>query len=784
MPHVLLCLLLLCVIVVPCGAVTITSGSPGNVFVAGDPVELAIGDARGEVIYEVVDYFGVSRSGGRASSKILLEGLEPGWYQVSCKDDAGEVSASVGVVMDRGGSPPGRDGRVCVDVAGAWLTKPENFKPLARMIGMAGIPWVRERLSWGGTQAANGRLSWGKYQAIADAYAAEGVHICQHWSDTPNWTRPDNKVYPLPDDLRDLYHYARAASSHFMRQVEAWEVWNEPDSGISSFGLYAGMLKATYLGLKAGNPKAQVLLGSLCRGVTNFSKGLLESGCADYCDAFNWHIYSEPSNYPSAFAAHLNELRRYGAADRPAWLTEAGVVVRGSEGPSKRILNTQDQRTQCRFIPRSLAMSLAAGTDKHFFFVALDYTEGDIQWGALRPDLTPYPSFLALSAGANIIGESLYRGEYKTGNADVVAQVFSTRRGNVLVAWSDRETELVVPTDRRTVRVANIFGAERRVESAVGAVKVSVGPDAVYVLDIGTPIEGKLTGSPRRLGKQPDLNPSPIVLVGHSDLAVMKDSDAHKLADEGEFDYSVDVYNFDEVEGASGFVRLVAPEGWTVREAKRKVTVDPMGREVLVFHVKPGKPRVGRHRIVVRGDFGSKDVSPAVSAFSFDPALLLLSRTRPLDWADDSARWQPDASPGCDLTLSNPELGVLRSDMVFAGAGDRWAYPILRFDSPFDMSGFSGIAFDLAAADELPNTLVRLMLVERGGAHYVSATPVPVGKHRVVFLFENMERLDFMGSDDNGRLDLDEIREVKFGCNARQERLSLDVSGFQLVSFK
>lgn len=783
MLNLLLCLVLLCLACAPAVAMTITSDAPGNVFVAGSPIELSVRDAQGGVNYEVVDYFGGKPASGEAASTITLPDLKPGWYDVRCKDAAGEASVSIGVVMDRGDAPLARDGRVCVDVAGAWLTKPENFRGLARMIRIAGIPWVRERLSWGGTQTQDGKLRWGRYQGMADAYAAEGVNICQHWSDTPSWTRPDSRAYPLPNDLRDLYRYTRAASSHFSRQIAAWEVWNEPDGGIPSSDVYAAMVKAAYLGLKAGNPKAEVLLGSLCRGVTNFSDDLYESGCTGYFDTFNWHIYSKPAIYPGAFAAHLDALRKYGAAGRPAWITEAGVVVKGTEGPAKRILNLENQRTQCRFVPRSMAMSLAAGTDKHFFFVLLDYTEGDTQWGALRPDLTPYASFPAISASANIIGESAYRGEYKPGNDMITAQVFSTPRGNVLVAWSDTEAEMVVPTDRRSVRVADIFGAQSSIDSANGAVKVKVGPDAVYLLDIGKPIERKLTGRPRPPGELPALQPSPVVLVGYTSLPMLKDSDAYRLSDQGEFDYSVDVYNFDEKSPTEGVVEVVAPRGWTVQNARRRVALEAFGRQALTFRVKPGAPAAGRRKLMATAKLGSGKVSPSISAFSFDPALLTPSRRKPLDWAPDAAKWKPDASPSGKLTLSNPQAGDLHYDISFTGIGDRWVYPILELDDSCDMSGFDGIALDLTTPGELPGTVIRIMLVERSGAHYISTTPAPSGKRRVVFLFRNMERLEFMGADDNGRLDLDSISKVKLGCNAGQAELSFDVSGFELVKF-
>lgn len=766
-----------------CGSVsalTISSDAPCNIFKAGSPIKLEIKDTQGAASYQISDYFGNKIADG-STNVIKLPGLKPGWYEVECKDSTGQATAYIGVVIDRGSAPLPKDGRICTDVAGAWLVKGESFKSLVQMVRLAGIPWVRERLSWGGTESGRGKIDWNRYQTLADLYKSEGVHICQHWADFPDWTQLGFKDSVYQGDLRDYYRYARAAAGNFSHQIEAWEIWNEPDGGFS-YDYYAAMVKVAYLGLKDGNPKANVLLGSMCRGVSNFTNGMYDSGVTDYFDTFNWHIYSKPDIYPGALASHLDQLKKYGASTRPVWVTESGVVVKGTEGPSKKELNHENQRTQCRFMPRSAVMSLVAGNDKNFFFVLPSYMEEDTQWGALRPDLTPYPSFVALSAAANIVGQSKYMGEYKSGNNDVTAQVFSTSRGNVMAAWSDKETEIIVPTDKQTLRVANIFGSESVLHCSNGYAKLKVGPDAVYLLDIGKSIESKLTGKPRPLGKLPKLNPSRVVFVGHSNFPFMKEAGAYKLADQNAFDYIVDVYNLSDKAPAEGTVELTAPSGWVVEDAKRNIRLEAMGRDLLTFRVKPGTPSAASLRLVANGIFNKKKVAPCVSSFAFDPAVVEPSERKPMDWTD-AAKWMTEASPNGTIVLGNSQADTLHFDFSFTGKGDRWAYPILRFDKPIDISGYDGLAFDLNVPEDVGATTMRIMFVESSGAHYVAATTPSVGKRRVVFLFRNLERLDFMGMDPNGRFDPDSISSIKLGCNAGLEHISFDASGFELVKF-
>ncbi len=145
-------------------------------------------DAQGEVRYTLTHSFGHRGEEGRVTTQngaatISLKGRKPGWYELRCQDSAGVATAAVGVVMDRGSAPLPREGRVCGDAASAWLLhREEHRKPFAQT-RLAGIPWVRERLSWGEVEKEPGKFDWGRYQTTADTLKAEGVHVYQMWHD-------------------------------------------------------------------------------------------------------------------------------------------------------------------------------------------------------------------------------------------------------------------------------------------------------------------------------------------------------------------------------------------------------------------------------------------------------------------------------------------------------------------------------------------------------------------------------------------------------------------------
>lgn len=619
----MLLLLIVGLLPVAAAAMTVTPRAAGGIFVAGKRLTFDLGDAKGTVTYTLTDYFGGEVvKGSLQGAEIDLPGVKPGWYLLTCVDEAGSVEVPIGVVIDRRGAALPEHGRVCADAASAWLIRKEAYrKPFARMIRLAGIPWLRERLSWPETEREPGKIDWRHYQAVADTLAAEGIRICQVFHQTPGWAASPAPDQMRPRDLRDLYRYIRTASSHFRKQIPAWEVWNEMDidfwTGLADS--FAAVQKTAYLGIKAGNPDALVLQSSLSHVAWDHRPDrsawlqvdqLYDNGIGGYFDVFNWHAYKPPTEYPEIIKDYRALMAEHDYAPRQEWLTECGMAQQAD--PAVRILSADAQRAQCRFVPRSVVMGLASGTEKYFWFVVPDYMEGTNQFGLLRPDLLPYPGFVALSAAANILGLSDYIGCYTPQGSKQSAQVFKTPGGTVLAAWSDEPAEITIPTEKPSVQIADLFGAKSTVAAKDGAVTVKLGPEAVYVLDAGDAVMSQVRKAfPQRERRLPVNTPSGIVLVGRCDLPIDRHGHAcYKLDPVRPFDYTVEVYCFDEQAGASGTVEVIAPTGWKVDQPKRTVKLDPTGREELRFSVTP---TAGGGRISAWGKFGSPPAAPTVS---------------------------------------------------------------------------------------------------------------------------------------------------------------------------
>ncbi|MEK7767939.1 MAG: hypothetical protein AAB368_17040, partial [bacterium] len=330
----------------------------------------------------------------------------------------------------------------------------------------------------------------------------------------------------------------------------------------------------------------------------------------------------------------------------------------------------------------SVVMSLAAGNERHFFFVLPDYLENGIQFGALRPDLTPHPAFLALSAAANVLGEGDYLGRLPVAGAE--AHLFRTPRGRVLVAWADHETELAVPVDGAAARVADVFGATRYVGARGGGVRLTAGPDAVYVLNAGKAAERGLTGRtavppPRRARPAP----SPVVVAPRAELPFNKDANAYRLA--GPFDYAVEAVNLG-AETARGTVELALPAGWSATPARFPFALAALGREEFRARVTLGARSLDTRRIGA-GAGGAT----VFSDFQEDDAAWRVAAEAPLPWGDPT-RWSPAAGNAAPLEILPAGTSGMRLRVERRSAtGEGWYEAECRLDLPTDLTGFDAV---------------------------------------------------------------------------------------------
>jgi hypothetical protein len=561
--------------------------------------------------FTVTDYFGervatgaVTVPAGRTSASVALPELPPGHYRVT----AAGVTGCFARLPERRPVPGGRFG---VNAYVFSLVPPSRLAAFASAMRDMGADWVRDGMAWPAAEPRRGVYDTGLYEGVQREFRRHGLAVLDVLTTAPEWAMTDASL-PLTADLRDTYRYAvhLAASA-----PDAVQLSNEPDvDTTSSTGdQHAAFVKAAALGIRDTSGSTTVVLPGIADAGSHFQALMLQSGVARYADAWAFHGYPDPADQdepevPGAAGVQREVRRLYGAEGLPMWMTECGAFLSAAPGSD---LTPAQRAVQARYLVRSTVLSLAAGTERHFWFAAPPLHDDGVYFGLLSRDFQPWPAYSAHAALASLLGEARFV-ERLPGRAE--AYVFAAGGGRrVLVAWAGKGSDTQVKVPARG-EVYDIMG--RRAGKVPGSGRVTVTADPVYVV-----YEGENPDGPR-VPARPHLSVADHIVLsqrfGASDKAPNKaDGDAepplgHRLRTVTRM--AVDVYNFNDTP-ATVTVSGSAFGGWTVRPARRSVTVPQMGRVAAEFTVVAGEGvrRGVDHPLVFEAMLDGCPVPPSVS---------------------------------------------------------------------------------------------------------------------------------------------------------------------------
>lgn len=605
---------------------------PGNVFLLGEDVNIKIPERTSS--WRVLDdRRAVIKQGSidDKTSNLKIRGLGIGWYRIEFLDDGGKVLDWTTVAMlARLAEPVPQDSPVCVDSATSWFSHGDALRQdgFAYLAALAGVNWIRDRMSWAGFQREPDPPFGGPenttYDSAATIQTRYGLKVLQVFHDIPGWAADkeldgENRSRRFPRDLRDLYKFCKAMAQRYKGRVLAWEPWNE--ANITMFGGHTidemcTHQKAAYLGYKAGDPDLTVCWNVYAgAGTPLHTKGVLENQAWPYFETYNIHSYQKPDDYLTQFAP-----AREAACGRPIWITECGVRAMAKTGGPWSELSQEDEIKQAEFIAHSYASSLFAGANRHFFFILGNFNERGVQFGLLRNDQTPRPGYVAIAAVGRLLAGARCLGRWiPKENPGVRIYAFQGRAEgqlcDLLVIWSEKTTTLSLPESLPIEAVYDYLGRplDKKIPDKIdsASVFVQLPKDTARKL----PLEPPLHSSAFRTGEA-----SPIVLQlqMHQNYTNL-DRQAHSIPLDKETTLNLFAYNFSD-KAVSGTITVENAPGCKLVPDRWEITLEPMERKSLPANVTinaSGSDTANDGWIKLRGDFA--DAGQPVLAFRLVP---------------------------------------------------------------------------------------------------------------------------------------------------------------------
>ncbi|MGA2617871.1 MAG: putative Ig domain-containing protein [Thermoguttaceae bacterium] len=581
-------------------------GHPGNVFLAGEDVVVPLpGDWNGP--WRVLDYDGKVVAEGKGPGKISLDRLPVGYYEIPRGD--GKPPIGIGVLVPLAAPTP-KTSPIGVDSSVPWALG-NRLAEAANLCALAGINWARGRLNWMEMEPKQGEFApANKYDAAAYELNRAGIQMLQVNCLTPPWAGQMKNRFP--EDLRDAYRFYREMARRWKGQVQAFEPWNEADW--IQFGGHTGaematFQKACYWGLKAGNPDVIVCQNVFPNYFPEVIADFHNNQAWPYFDTLNFHHYWAMDSLPKYYA-QFREI----SGGRPIWMTEGNFYHKPSSGgvgadPKTGEFTAEGLRRQAAQVPQVFAISIQGGAMATFWFILPNYREGETQFGVLRADLTPRPSYLALAAAGRLLADAKPVGRLKSANKDFWGYLFRAKPDGkeqlVLVAWSMKGTETI----KLPVVPVAVFDTIGREQTPTATTLEVTGASVFGLFPVGLQnqfdYEPAATMPPRAEGK-----PSSVVLQAvwpsenSKSTVPWVPSSHYSIGADGPERMPIYLYNFGETE-AKGLLNVAGPKDWELA-IQQEVTIKPMGRiELALTYDLSQAARRTQDTVKIEGDFGS-----------------------------------------------------------------------------------------------------------------------------------------------------------------------------------
>jgi hypothetical protein len=228
-----------------------------------------------------------------------------------------------------------------------------NTLPLPYTADRLGADWVRLWMVWADMEQAPGTFDQPRIDAInrrIAALEARGVKVLVVVHRAPAWASGGRGGVAPPSDAGTFGRFMGEIAQR-VPGADAWELWNEPDSGEFWAGgadpaAYAALLRSAYPAIKAVQPADVVVTGGMVGNDMDFLAALYANGAQGSFDAVGVHtdtacLTDGPDSYYrdergrvgrytfSAYREVHAVMTDHGDGAKQIWMTELGWNTQG-----------------------------------------------------------------------------------------------------------------------------------------------------------------------------------------------------------------------------------------------------------------------------------------------------------------------------------------------------------------------------------------------------------------------------------------------------------------------
>lgn len=505
----------------------------------------------------------------------------------------------------------------------------DNYAAAAKLCG---VSVLRERLDW--TEWTKGNYDFHRTDKHFNAIADMGMKIMPFISSAPNWITNTGKKMYMASQL-EMYQFTKRAAQRYTDISQAFEIWNEMNYFVDApADVYASFFKAASFGVIDGGNSLPKIVGGLCEGegwtyAEAYTDLLCRNELFDYSDAFNWHYHIYDNKYDRPFSEFINGTNggKFAAfanarlADLPSWCTEAGIKL--FPASKTEDLSEKQQKIQSNYMVTSACQSLAAGTDKHFWFILLKMEETDGSgwgwFGSFGSKNQPFSSVVTEAVMTQTLGKGIYKGALTGLPSGAEGHVINNGEDDVIVLWakSDADVTLSVPGN---VLKTTVVGNREVLCPTNGKITVKAGVEPMFITVDGTVDASVYTATSnapvKTVTAKTDYSAGERVVLTQlwydlSDISSYKTArkSGYRVSAGGNT-ITLKIVNFNDFE-VTGTVRGSA-EGYTVAGSGETITIPAMSETEVTFTITPNGG-TGATYLTFEGTFNGSETSKSVS---------------------------------------------------------------------------------------------------------------------------------------------------------------------------